>query len=68
MQIDRIVEMRNGVGYLQAFYLLDALDGAELADEAFKAGGVVNHDGQVAAEEAVVGVDADAAQYELLVS
>ena len=52
---------------LQSLHLLDALHGAQLLDECFEAGVVVNHDGEVAAEQAVVRVDVDRAQDEFLV-
>ena len=54
-------------GGLDAFYLFDSLDGAEFFEQGFEAGVVVDHDGEVAAEESVVGVDVDGAEDEFLV-
>ena len=52
---------------LQSLYLLDALHGAQLLDECLETGVIVNHDGEVTAEQTVVRVDIDGAQDELLV-
>ena len=47
-------------------YILHTFDGFELLDELLQAAGVVEHDGERAVEEAVVAVDADAAEQDFL--
>lgn len=50
---------------LYSFYLLYALDCTEFLDECFQSSVVVNHDFKVATEQTIMGINVDAAQYEL---